>query len=38
LQGSLLAARATLDSARERRETRGAHNRVDFPEQDPPCE
>jgi succinate dehydrogenase / fumarate reductase flavoprotein subunit len=35
LQGSLLAARATLDSARERRETRGAHNRVDFPEQDP---
>jgi succinate dehydrogenase / fumarate reductase flavoprotein subunit len=35
LQGSLLAARATLDCARERRETRGAHNRVDFPEQDP---
>ncbi len=35
LHGSLLAARATLECARERRETRGAHNRVDFPEQDP---
>jgi succinate dehydrogenase / fumarate reductase flavoprotein subunit len=35
LQGSLLAARATLECARERRETRGAHNRVDFPKQDP---
>jgi succinate dehydrogenase / fumarate reductase, flavoprotein subunit len=35
LQGSLLAARATLECARERRETRGAHNRVDFPQQDP---
>jgi succinate dehydrogenase / fumarate reductase, flavoprotein subunit len=35
LQASLLAARATLECARERRETRGAHNRVDFPEQDP---
>jgi succinate dehydrogenase / fumarate reductase flavoprotein subunit len=35
LQGSLLAARASLECARERRETRGAHNRVDFPEQDP---
>ena len=35
LQGSLLAARATLECALERRETRGAHNRVDFPEQDP---
>jgi succinate dehydrogenase / fumarate reductase flavoprotein subunit len=35
LQGSVLAARATLECARERRETRGAHNRVDFPEQDP---
>jgi succinate dehydrogenase / fumarate reductase, flavoprotein subunit len=34
LHGSLLAARATLECARERRETRGAHNRVDFPEQD----
>jgi succinate dehydrogenase / fumarate reductase, flavoprotein subunit len=35
LHGSLLAARATLQSALERRETRGAHNRSDFPEQDP---
>jgi len=35
LQGSLLAARATLQCALERRETRGAHNRLDFPEQDP---
>jgi fumarate reductase flavoprotein subunit len=35
LQGSLLAARATLECARERRESRGAHNRVDFPAQDP---
>ncbi|MGH3102680.1 MAG: L-aspartate oxidase [Gaiellaceae bacterium] len=35
LHGSLLAARATLECALERRETRGAHNRTDFPEQDP---
>ena len=35
LHGSLLAARATLECALERRETRGAHNRADFPEQDP---
>jgi succinate dehydrogenase / fumarate reductase flavoprotein subunit len=35
LLGSLLAARATLESAIERRETRGCHNRADFPEQDP---
>jgi succinate dehydrogenase flavoprotein subunit len=35
LHGSLLAARATLECALERRETRGAHNRVDFPTQDP---
>jgi succinate dehydrogenase / fumarate reductase flavoprotein subunit len=35
LQGSLLAARATLQCAVERRETRGAHNRTDFPEQHP---
>jgi succinate dehydrogenase / fumarate reductase, flavoprotein subunit len=34
LQGSLLAARATLESALERRETRGSHNRSDFPEED----
>jgi succinate dehydrogenase / fumarate reductase flavoprotein subunit len=35
LLGSLLAARATLECAIERRETRGCHNRADFPEQDP---
>jgi succinate dehydrogenase / fumarate reductase flavoprotein subunit len=35
LLGSLLAARATLECAIERRETRGAHNRADFPEMDP---
>jgi succinate dehydrogenase / fumarate reductase flavoprotein subunit len=35
LQGSLLAARATLECALERRETRGAHNRADYPEQHP---
>jgi succinate dehydrogenase / fumarate reductase, flavoprotein subunit len=35
LRGSLLAARATLECALERRETRGCHNRSDFPEQDP---
>ncbi|MFE6736075.1 L-aspartate oxidase [Microbacterium sp. NPDC057650] len=35
LLGSLLAARATLESAIERRETRGCHNRADFPETDP---
>lgn len=34
LLGSLLAARATLECAIERRETRGCHNRADFPEQD----
>lgn len=34
LKGSLLAARATLESALARRETRGCHNRSDFPEQD----
>ncbi len=35
LLGSLLAARATLECALERRETRGAHNRADFPAPDP---
>ncbi len=35
LRGSLLAARATLECALARRETRGAHNRLDYPEQDP---
>ena len=33
LAGSLLAARATLECAIERRETRGCHNRSDYPEQ-----
>jgi succinate dehydrogenase / fumarate reductase, flavoprotein subunit len=35
LKASVLAARATLESARERRETRGCHNRSDYPELDP---
>jgi succinate dehydrogenase flavoprotein subunit len=35
LQGSLLAARATLECALERRETRGAQIRLDYPDQDP---
>lgn len=35
LLGSLLAARATLESAIERRETRGCHNRADYPDTDP---
>ena len=35
LEGSLLAARATLECALERRETRGAHSRSDFPDLDP---
>jgi succinate dehydrogenase / fumarate reductase flavoprotein subunit len=35
LHASLLAARATLECALERRETRGAHNRTDFPAHDP---
>ncbi len=35
LLGSLLAARATLACALERRETRGAHNRADYPDEDP---
>jgi succinate dehydrogenase / fumarate reductase flavoprotein subunit len=34
LKSSLLAARATLDAALQRRETRGCHNRSDFPELD----
>jgi succinate dehydrogenase / fumarate reductase flavoprotein subunit len=35
LRGGLLAAEATLRGAIERRESRGAHNRSDFPETDP---
>lgn len=35
LMGSVLAARATLEAALERRETRGCHNRSDYPEMDP---
>jgi succinate dehydrogenase / fumarate reductase flavoprotein subunit len=31
LRAMLLSARATIVAARERRETRGAHNRADFP-------
>jgi succinate dehydrogenase / fumarate reductase flavoprotein subunit len=35
LRSSALAARATLECALERRETRGAHQRSDFPREDP---
>ncbi|WP_152345732.1 L-aspartate oxidase [Brevibacterium sp. CFH 10365] len=35
LKSSVLAARATLECALERRETRGCHNRSDYPEKDP---
>ncbi|UVI36590.1 L-aspartate oxidase [Brevibacterium spongiae] len=35
LRSSALAARATLECALERRETRGCHNRSDYPEMDP---
>ncbi len=35
LKGSSIAARATLEAALERRETRGCHNRSDFPDEDP---
>lgn len=35
LKSSALAARATLECALERRETRGCHNRSDFPDMDP---
>jgi len=33
-QSAALAARATLEAALERRETRGRHNRGDYPETD----
>jgi succinate dehydrogenase / fumarate reductase flavoprotein subunit len=35
LRSSVIAARATLDAALDRRESRGCHNRSDFPELDP---
>jgi succinate dehydrogenase / fumarate reductase flavoprotein subunit len=35
LRGSLLAAEATIRSAMERRESRGAHQREDYPNSDP---
>jgi succinate dehydrogenase / fumarate reductase, flavoprotein subunit len=35
LRSSALSARATLQAALERRETRGCHNRSDYPELDP---
>lgn len=34
LYAAMLAARATLDAALERRETRGCHNRSDYPDRD----
>ncbi|GAA2838703.1 hypothetical protein GCM10020220_029520 [Nonomuraea rubra] len=35
LKSAALAARATIESALERRETRGCHNRSDYPRLDP---
>lgn len=35
LKSSALAARATLEAALERRETRGCHNRSEYPAMDP---
>jgi succinate dehydrogenase / fumarate reductase flavoprotein subunit len=35
LKSSVLAARATLEAALERQETRGSHNRSDYPALDP---
>ncbi|MFC5825908.1 L-aspartate oxidase [Nonomuraea insulae] len=35
LKSAALAARATIETALERRETRGCHNRSDYPELDP---
>ena len=37
LRGSLVAAEATLRCALERRESRGAHQRSDYPDLNPPC-
>ena len=34
LKASVIAARATLETALERRETRGCHNRSDYPDLD----
>ena len=34
LKASVIAARATIESAFERRETRGCHNRSDYPDLD----
>jgi succinate dehydrogenase / fumarate reductase flavoprotein subunit len=34
LKSSLLSARATVEAALERRETRGCHNRSDYPDLD----
>jgi succinate dehydrogenase / fumarate reductase flavoprotein subunit len=34
LKSSVIAARATLEAALERRETRGCHNRSDYPQLD----
>ena len=38
LQSSLISAEATILSALERNESRGAHQRSDFQETDPSCE
>jgi succinate dehydrogenase / fumarate reductase flavoprotein subunit len=35
LKSAMLSARATLEAALERRETRGCHNRSDYPDLDP---
>jgi len=38
LQSSLISAKATIISALERNESRGAHQRSDFPDLDPNCQ
>ncbi|MEV1173642.1 hypothetical protein [Nonomuraea sp. NPDC049784] len=35
MKSAALAARATVETALERRETRGCHNRSDYPDLDP---